>query len=562
MKDLIRLLAVAVLVFVIVGFSMIYSRDTAFRYGVSTFLSNGWGALGRTVSEIPGLGGNAGEPKLTVTELKLLRPKQRSWVGLTGFPDQMEIRFPVPLAGGFAEGELDLRFDVQLAQSGDGLLSISVNGARRSEIVLNTGHNSYDVRIPLDAGDLLANHVLVQLSTRGTTNSGQICPTDSANSGSAVSVLPESAMILKSMRESNHPETVLMTMSEPLKLQLGTNEEAQALAVWTMQRMRRAGVEAILVDKMQASPSIEVIDRGEVEVSRARNGNVVLAGNDGITRAIAFHRADLRPPDGLTAWPVSVSQLTSETAVRNFRGSKRWTIPYNIADLPLGRMPTNFGLALKASTLAEELEWVVRVSLNGNLVGSSRFPGSIADINMDIALPTQLQGLSNTLVIELIDTSPNQSICRAGPDAQAQLLPESALTADGPQPTDGWGALVRQLAEAAIVSPGNHSLFDVNQATRAAAMVGHFLPTDANTLFAPEAAEMTITLVDKASLIALLEDPGTLAELGQALLITDTGTSALNPLGLHRLGTDGDTALFRRMPPTAIAFLVQRIARP
>lgn len=562
MKDLIRLLAVAVLVFVIVGFSMIYSRDTAFRYGVSTFFGNSWGALGRTVSAIPGLGGIAGEPKLTATELRMLRPKQRSWIGLTGFPDQTEIRFPVPVAGGFLEGELDLRFDVQLAQSGDGLLSISVNGTRRSEIVLNTGHNAYDVRIPLDASDLLANHVLVKLSTRGTTKSGQNCPTDAANSGAAVSVLPESAMILRSMRESKHPETLLMTMAEPLKIQLGTDEEAQAIAVWTMQRMRRAGVEAILVDKMQASPSIEVIDHGAVEVSRARNGNVVLAGNDGVTRAIAFHRADLRPPEGLTAWPVSASQLTTETTVRNFLGSQRWTIPYSIADLPLGRMPTNFGLALKTSTQPEEFEWEVRVSLNGNLLQSDRFAGSIADISMDIALPTRLQGLSNTLVIELIDTSPNQSICRAGPDAQAQLLPQSALTADGPQPTDGWGALVRQLAEAAMVSPGNHGLFDVNQGTRAAAMLGQFLPTQANTFVTPDAGEMTITLIDKASLLTLLEDPGTLAELGQALLIINTGSSVVNPLGLHRLGLEGDTALLERMPPTEIAFLVQRIAQP
>lgn len=562
MKDLIRLLAVAVLVFVIVGFSMIYSRDTAFRYGVSTFLGNSWGALGRTFSAIPGLGGNAGEPKLTATELKLLRPKQRSWIGLTGFPDETEIRFPVPVAGGFLDGELDLRFDAQLAQSGDGLLSISVNGTRRSEIVLNTGHNAYDVRIPLDAGDLLANHVLVELSTRGTTKSGQNCPTDAANSGAAVSVLPESAMILRSMRESRHPDTVLMTMAEPLKIQLGTTEEAQAIAVWTMQRMKRSGVEAILVDRMQASPSIEVIDHGPVEVSRGRNGNVVLAGNDGIARAIAFHRADLRPPDGLTAWPVSAAQLTTETKVENFLGAKRWTIPYNIADLPLGRMPTNFSLALKTSTQPEDFEWEVRVSLNENLLQSSRFAGSIADINMDIALPTRVQGLSNKLVIELIDTSPNQSICRAGPDAQAQLLPETALTADGPQPTDGWGALVRQLAEAAMVSPGNHGLVDVSQATRAATMLGQFLPMQANTLVTPDAAAVTITLVDKASLIALLQSPGTQAELGQSLLIINTGSSVVNPLGLHQLGTDGDTGLLERMPPTEIAFLVQRIARP
>ncbi len=564
MRDLIRLIAVGVLVFVVVGFAMIYSRDSAFRYGVGTFVSNGWGALGRTFSAIPGVGSNPDEPDLKVTELRILRPKQTSWMGLAGFPDQTEIRFPVPLVGGYTGGELDLRFDVQLAQGGDGLLSIAVNGTRRSEVVLNTGHNAYDVRIPLDAGDLLADHVLVQLSARGTTNSGQICPTDSANSGSAVSVLPESALLLRSMRETDHPETRLITMPEPLNLQLGSDLKSQTIAIWTMQRMKRAGVEAVLVDGVGDTPSIEVVEVADAQVSTARNGNIVLAGYKGIAQAIAFHRADLLAPGALTEWPVSVSRLTTETTVRNFRGSKRWVVPYKIADLPQGRMPTNFNLALKTSTLAEDFEWVVRVSLNGNLLETARLPGKTSDIRLNIALPVEIQGLSNSLHIELIDTSPNESICRAGPDAQAQLLPESGLIATGPQPAEGWGALVRQLAEAAIVSPGNHGLVDVVQGTRAATMLGQFLPMDARTQFAPENAEMTITLVDKERLAVLLDElkSGTRPQLRQALLVTDTGSSVVNPLDLQPLGTEADEALLERMHATDIAFIVQRTVSP
>lgn len=561
MRDLLRLVGIGVLVFVIVGFSMLYSRDSAFRHGVSVFLSNGWAALGRTFSW--GAGDDHAS-NLSSTELRLLRPKQTLWLGLAGFPDQTEIVFPLPVGGGFVSGELDLRLDSQLAEGGDGLLSIAINGARRSVIVINQGHNVYNVRIPLEERDLLADHVVLQLSGRGTTNSGQICPTESANSGAAISVLPESAIILRSMRESEDPETDLLAMTEPLNLQLGRNEESQAIAVWSMQLMERAGVEAVLVDSTQTSPSIVVVTDNGAKVSRARNGNITLAGREGVARAIALHSSDLQSPDRLSSWPVPVSDLTTETTTRNFRGSRRWTIPYKIADLPEGMMPTNFKLALKTSILAEDAEWVVRVSLNGNLLEAARFPGNRSDFNLDVTLPTHVQGLVNSLLIELIDTSPNQSVCRVGPDAQAQLLPESQFTASGPQPDDGWGALVRALAQASLVSPGNHGTFSVIQGTRAAAMLGQFLPAGVMARFAPEDAEMTITLIDKNRLETLLDGirAGEAGSLKHAQLITDTGNSVMNPLSLHRLEEGMDFALLNRMHSTDIAFIVQRPSKP
>ncbi|MFC7705615.1 hypothetical protein ACFQXB_15610 [Plastorhodobacter daqingensis] len=557
MKDLIRLIGVGALVFFVVGFAMIYSRDSGFRAGVSAFIAHAKAALGRTLSGM----GQGGAPEMAVAELRLPRPKPNSWMGLTGFPDQMELRFPIPAMGGFIGGDLDLRFEAQLAEGGDGLLSIAVNGTRRREIVLNTGSRAYNIRIPLEPADLLGNHALVQLSARGTTNSGQICPADSANWGSAIALLPESALLLRSIREAVHPETDLVTMPEPLNLRLGTDLAAQAIAVWAMQRMRRAGVEVALVDDTHSGPSIEIVEDGHEPVGRGQNATVALHGNDGIAQAISFHRAELSTLDALADWPVSVGHLTPETTVRNFRGSRRWHIPYRIADLPQGRMPTRFDLALRTSVLADDLDWVVRVSLNGNLLETARLPGSNPDIRMSVVLPTDKQGLSNTLLVELVDTSPNTSICRVGPDALAQLLPESHFTAAGSQPRDGWGALVRQLAEV-TVSPGNHGPVDVVQATRAAAMLGKFLPTNAQTLVAPQDAEITITLVDKARLAAVLSERAARPQPGQMLLITDTGGSLVNPLELTPLEADAAQGLLARMHATDIAFLVARTPPP
>lgn len=548
----------AVLVAAVVGFTMIYSRDSGFRYGVAAFLSGTGGAVTRAVSDLTG-NGQAEGPVVANTTLRVVRPSQASWIGLSGFPDEIAVRFPVPYVGGYNSGALELHFDSQLAQGGDGLLTISVNDDRRAQIVLDTGHNTYDVNIPLTLSDMLADTVVLQLSARGTTNSGQICSVDAANSGSAISLLPASAMVLSAMREINDPQTSLMALPDPLLLYLGTTEVAQVLAIGAAQRLARDGVPFTLVEDAALPGRIIVTDNGGEPVQIDTMGNVILNGEAGLQRAIAFRRADAVAPQTIADWPVGVAKLTADTVAQNFRGTTRWTIAYDIADLPGGLMPTQLELALRTSLLADDLDWIVRVSLNGNMVQTARLPGNVADIRIPIDLPIDLQGLSNALVVELIDTSPNQNICGAAPAAQAQLLAESSLSAPGAQPVDGWGAMVRRLATASAVAPGRQGTIDASQATRLAAMLAQFLPAQLNYVLEPDPTALTLTMVDKDSLAELLLSTGVAgaAKGTQSWLITATGGTAKDPLGLNDLATLDQSALLNRMSPTSLAILVQ-----
>lgn len=554
MGDFLRLLSVAVLVFVIVGFALIYSRNVAFRVGLGTFASDTWSAAKNAV----GLGADSDEERLAEAKMRIVRPNQSSWMGLAGFPDQVEVRFPIPQAVDRLAGDLELYFDAQLAEGGDGLLSVAVNGDRKGEIVLNTGHAPYELRVPLDDSDLLADSVVLTLSARGTTNSGQICPTETANSGSAILLLPESALVLRTLVPADLPETALILMDDPMHIDLTADQEGQAIAIWAAQLMERSGVSVLLVKDPQAQHSVRVAATGEDTLSLSENGQLVLAGRAGVDRTIAFHRAFV-PATELIQWPVSVEDLGAETTARTFRTSKRWLIPYKIADLPQGRTPTRFRLAIKASPLAEDFEWVARVLLNGNLLQSVRLPGTATDIAFDVELPLDLQGLSNLLVVELVDTSSNQSICRAGPEAEAQLLPQSTLEATGAQPQDGWGALVRELAMAASVTPGNRSLVTVNQATRATTMLAEFLPLNANVSFTAAAPGFSLTVIARQELEALFTSVanGTYEAEGPVWLVTDTGLSASNPLSLNDLRSADADAILAVMHPTDIAFVVQ-----
>lgn len=562
MRDLVRLLTIAIVGFAIIGFAMLYSRESAFRSGVTSFASGTWTALGNTVAKITGLGGeDSAEPEMAATTLRIGRPNQNSWIGLASFPDQTQVQFFVPPAGGYISGELDLHFEGQLASQGDGLMTITVNGERRAEVVLERGRNAYDVGIDLSTLDLLQDVIVVGLAARGTTNAGQVCPTESSNSGSAISLLPHSSLVLTTMSDVEDPETALIAASSPLKIYLGEDESTQARAVWAAQYMERAGVAVQLVDDAVHRDLILVTQDEEQPVSLTAEGNVVLGGRAGVNRAIAFHRSSAVAPLAPDGWPVEAARLTTETIARNFRGSKRWHLPYKLADFPEGRMPTQLDLALKASALAEGYQWVVRVSLNGNLLTTKRFDGTLEDIRLPVPLPIELQGLSNTISVELIDTTPNDSVCRVGPDAQAQLLPGTRLTHYGPQPTGGWGQMVRELARS-VVGPAQQGTINAGEATRVAAMLGQFLPADAAVALSPEDVDIQLLVLSEADLREWLSthDPALHPDTGW--LVTTIGGTQMDPLGLIELGNPDIHAVLAHMKSSDMVILVRRASRP
>lgn len=282
----------------------------------------------------------------------------------------------------------------------------------------------------------------------------------------------------------------------------------------------------------------------------------MLGARAGISRAIAFHRSNAIAPLAPEGWPVEVSRLTTETMVRNFRGSKRWHLPYKLADMPEGRMPTRLDLAIKASVLAEDQLWVVRVSLNGNLLTTRRFDGSLEDIRLPVLLPVEMQGLSNTLTVELVDTTPNDSICRVGPDAQAQLLPGTSLSHYGPQPSTGWGQMVRELAES-VVGPAQQGTINAAEASRVAAMLAQFLPADATVAAATEDVDIQLLVLSEPGLRQWLSthDPALHPDVGW--LVTTIGGTQVNPLGLIDLGNPNMDAILAHMKSSDMVILVR-----
>lgn len=180
-----------------------------------------------------------------------------------------------------------------------------------------------------------------------------------------------------------------------------------------------------------------------------------------------------------SAWPVSVADLGGETTVKTFRGSRRWTIAFNAADLPGGALPEQFNLRLATTPLADDNQWLVRVSLNGNLVDAQRIPGSVDTITQSIALPIERMLPKNTMIVELVDTTPSEGVCSRPPEAEAQLLPESGFN-DTAAASLAWADLIERLGTSPQISISADTALSAAQSGRASALLSAVLPRSAN----------------------------------------------------------------------------------
>ncbi|RYE09367.1 MAG: hypothetical protein EOP22_09730 [Hyphomicrobiales bacterium] len=532
MRDLFRLIAVGLVSFAIVGLAMVYSRggdaSTAFRSISNGVASAVDGVIGTSTAEAPAATGYT---------LNVARPRAAAWVGIAGFPDQSEIVFPVPHGATYLSGALNLVFDTQLAEHGDGLLTLSVNGTPRGQLVLDSGRHAHQARIELTAADLSSDRLVLQMAGRGTTNSGQICPTDAANSGSAVTLTADSRLELVSAEAPADTIGVLLASPGTLALQPGLNKGDAALAVWANQRLMRAGINARLSEGGPGETSV-VVTRHAVTAAGTISSNV-LAGEESVTALIAAAGAPL--PVTAASGSTSVADLGAETIVKSFRGSRRWTIPFAAADMPNGALPERFSLKLKATPLASGNDWVVRITLNGNLVETYRVAGSADSLDFDIALPPERMLPGNMLAVELVDTTPNQGICTRAPDAQAQLLPESSLLNTSPALAD-WAALVERIAATSDISFDADGL-SLTQAGRASELLALVLPQTMRVRLDGEAS-LKLNAIARDALPAAL---AVAAPTAQVLLpvATNAGTSLvlMKPgvelaAALQRLGAD------------------------
>lgn len=533
MRDLVRLLVVGVMSLAIVGVAMIYSRGGDLNSAMQSLTAGVSGVFADVTESVSG----TDETRAETYQLSLTRPNAARWVGLAGFPDQTEVSFPLPPGGQYLSGRLNLDFDTQLTAEGDGLMTLSVNGTARGQVVLDSGRANHQVQIDLTPADLAGDRVVLHLAGRGTTGGGQICPTDAVNAGSAVTLSADSRLELTSDRPLPNATSALVVAPQPFVLTSEPTSGGIAFAIWANQQFNRAGIASRIGTAGAGETAIRVSDHTTIAAGMASGS--VLAGQGAVDQVIAASGAVLPP---LTTWPVSVTDLGAETTVKTFRGSRRWTIPFNAADLPHGALPDQFSLRLATTPLAGTADWLLRITLNGNLIDTQRIAGSADAISRAITLPPERLLPKNALQVELIDTTTSDSLCARLPDVQAQLLPESQFSDTAPA-TMAWASLIENLAASRQVSIDAWSGLTPAQANSASAVLASILPRTTQLPFGAQGA-ITLTVTDRANFAQQLSaiSAGTpiqaiLPAASASLLVVAVPSPELGA-ALQRLGPD------------------------
>lgn len=519
MKELSRLLLLGALAFLVVSLAIFVGKPSIFP-DVERILAR-W---------------RFSDPAEGDDRVWIARPQGDSWMGLAGFPNRTEVYFAVPPALHPLSGKLHLDLQTQLATAGDGRVSISINDRPVDELVLPNGQRNRSLSYDLQPEDLQQPWIRIGLNSTGSTGGGQVCPVGAVNSGSAVAVLASSGLALQLSAPLSDLQARLAALSDPLTVAYPTAAEGQSLAIWSMAYLGRRGIGMQLID--DAASAQLALQPTQAEALAEADGKLTLGGTAGTTLLATLRNGRPKLAD-IKTWPVSIDTLTDDTLSRTFRGSRRWSIPYTLADLPAGQVPTVLKLSIKTSRLMGEVPWIARVSLNGNLISSFSLPGATDQHDLSIPLPADLQGLTNSVDIALIDGSPQADICAQRPDVEAQLLPVSQLETASPVSGNLKFDLVRKLAglDALTISQNGANLA-LPAGYQAGNLLAKLLPLNVPVSLVADGAIVEIS--DAASL------PDRLARLrsaGNIVAVYADPRERVDGIGVRRLSDLSDEAL-------------------
>ncbi|WP_127783391.1 hypothetical protein [Rhodococcus sp. X156] len=132
------------------------------------------------------------------------------------------------------------------------------------------------------------------------------------------------------------------------------------------------------------------------------------------------------------AGPVTLDSLGVDTSVQQITDRRSWRIPYSLADLPGGAVPTSFGLAMLIPATTADARWLVEVRLNDELVASSSL--SAGRQSAVAPLPASAQRVRNEVVVTLIRDRDLGGCNVRQTSYDVQLLKQSSLALGGTAP--------------------------------------------------------------------------------------------------------------------------------
>ncbi len=408
---------------------------------------------------------------------------------LSGFPAYQSLAFYFPSDARPTSGYLQIDATSQILAGVEGVLRISINNARRAEMLLHSGEAGRSLQIPLSPGDFAGDRLVVSLSLQGAGPNSPCGPQDR----------------VAAIVEIETTSAIYLTLEQPLssasdQIRAWGNVVNIAWPSWLTQdeQLRRL----VLATQFERRNLTTVFKE---------------AAQDGFTTTQlrdALSKFPMPEPSALEAgyW----AHTGANSGLRRFHRQAAWRSEFELGAGGSPRIPSQLDLNMVLGRLVGEQPWSITVTLNKRLVFQDHLTGRDHDFHAVIELPAEIQTNTNTL--EVLATASNQQdgVCDQGPELVAEMLPSTRLIPGETSFVDPLSQVHIALRDVGLVNIAMTSAMTTIDASIASRMLNTVIPE--GTEFKPAGNRTDITVMNAGDRAPALPD------IGPAWLVTSDST--------------------------------------
>lgn len=353
---------------------------------------------------------------------------------MVGVPDFTRVRFDMPQTVTARSGEIVLEVAGALDDRAEAILRVSVNGVRRSAVLLDRGELHRKLVLPLNTRELAADVLTVSLAIDGQTP--QAACTAEWNGGLVLQVLPSSHLSLQLTEPVTDPADKLLLAGAPARVLWPQDNRAnQVQTLTTAYGLTQTVKDVLFSASANDGPALDFED--------------IMALQDQMpprrTRVI---------PD-----PLDLAATLGQRRAQSFDTETRWRMLFDADTLPGQTRAVDLALTY-TSAEQSDAPWLLSVFLNDRLVHAHRTEGGVGNFAQRVLLPQSILASENVLTVVFQDSTRHSGPCVAGAPTVAELGKAKLITNGGstPAPLVGFEQL---LAKGAVLNiPASVTAFD------------------------------------------------------------------------------------------------------
>ncbi|MEM8540115.1 MAG: hypothetical protein AAGF25_04090 [Pseudomonadota bacterium] len=403
----------------------------------------------------------------------ILRTGSNQPLVLSGLPSYQSAEFYLPMAARPTAGFLQIDATFQVSQGVEGVLRVSIDNAKRGEVLLRPGEVSRSLRIELTPSDLIRKKLVVSFSLQGQ-GANPVC-SNADGIEAVVEIEASSALQLKLDQPLTNPGDQINAWGRVVRV------------AWPRWLKTTEGLRRLLIasDFKRNGINTAFIDRQDVEALTTVQ-----------LREASIETATYVSKSSPTLWPIPLAAKGSNLGLRKFYRSTIWRERYDLRKAPGQKMPERLRLAVILGAQLDGAQWSLAVTLNNRLVFQEQVEATGGKYTANIGLPANFHKAKNVVEISATSTRHNEGECNRGPEFIAELLPETVLVAGNGTYADSLTKLRAQLAEAKVLAVNFASLPSAADASMASDLLAELVPETVALKPGFEGAEIVVLTPD------------------------------------------------------------------